>query len=174
LPTNIEWKARARDFAIQRRRAEELARAADPAAEPLLIEQTDVFFHVPHGRLKLRIFADGTGELIPYQRSDDPDAKASHYQRVPVPDPPALRSALAGALGERCVVRKKRWLSLVGQTRIHLDEVDGLGLFLEVEVVLSDGQSQEEGRLLAEQFRLDLGVEPEDLVKVAYADLLEK
>ena len=83
-----------------------------------------------------------------------------------------LADCLARVLGVRGVVRKRRWLYLVGQMRIHLDEVEGLGVFLEVEVVLQPGQAVGEGERLAEDVRRRLDVRAEDLVEVAYIDLL--
>ena len=93
-----------------------------------------------HGRLKLRVFADGSGELIHYQRPDTAAAKASDYVRVPAPDPAALREALTRANGLLGRVRKQRWLLMVGATRIHLDRVQGLPDHLELEVVLREDQ----------------------------------
>ena len=78
------------------------------------------------------------------------------------------------AYGIRGVVRKTRYLYLVGQTRIHLDDVEGLGQFMELEVVLEDGQSDADGQVIAEGLMTALGVESGDLIDGAYMDLLEK
>ena len=145
---------------------------ARAGAEPQLIEQDDSFFAVPQGRLKLRQFADGSAELIHYQRADGAEAKASDYVRVGVPDPAALREALARACGLRGRVRKRRWLLLVGQTRVHLDRVDGLGDFMELEVVLRDGQSDAEGAAIAEALMAELGLARAERLAGAYLDLL--
>jgi predicted adenylyl cyclase CyaB len=75
-------------------------------------------------------------------------------------------------LGVRGEVRKRRWLYLAGQARIHLDEVEGLGTFLEVEVVLQPGQSVAEGQRVASELRRALDVSDRDLVERAYIDLL--
>ena len=77
------------------------------------------------------------------------------------------------ALGVRGVVRKKRTLYLVGQTRVHLDEVEGLGDFMELEVVLHPGQSDAEGQVIARDLMTRLGVAEKDLLEGAYMDLLE-
>ena len=69
---------------------------------------------------------------------------------------------------------KTRYLYLVGQTRIHLDDVEGLGQFMELEVVLEEGQSDADGQRIAEVLMSALGVESEDLIDGAYMDLLEK
>ena len=94
MPRNIEIKARIPSIEALLPRACALA-----GTQPQLIEQDDRFFAVAHGRLKLRLFADGSGELIHYHRPDGAAAKASDYVRVPVPDPPALHEALARANG---------------------------------------------------------------------------
>lgn len=167
MARNIEIKARSSDFEEQTRIA---ARIAD--GPPVLIEQTDTFFHVPFGRLKLREFADGTGELIQYSREDSSGPKESTYVRSPTQEPHSLREALAAALGVRAVVKKRRTLFLVGQTRIHLDVVTGLGRFIELEVVLRPDQSQAEGVIVAEQLMSALGVQQGDLIAGAYVDLL--
>ncbi|MCH8502943.1 MAG: class IV adenylate cyclase [Ectothiorhodospiraceae bacterium] len=167
MARNIEIKARARDFASQGRIAAQLA-----DGPPVVIQQEDTFFHVPRGRLKLREFGDGTGELIQYDRPDSPGPKQSTYVRTPASEPHSLKAALAAALGVRAVVRKRRTLFLVEETRIHLDEVAELGQFLELEVVLRTEQSEAEGRMIADRLMSELGVDPSDLVSRAYVDLL--
>jgi len=167
MPRNIEIKARLRDAAAVRRRAEALA---DGPSE--VIAQTDTFFHAPHGRLKLREFENSAGELIHYQRPDAVGPKESRYAIVRIEQAEPLRRALADALGVRCVVRKTRTLLMVGPTRIHLDQVEGLGAFLELEVVLRPEQDAAEGERIAGDLMRGLGIRAEDLVAGAYADLL--
>jgi adenylate cyclase class IV len=170
MPRNIEIKARIAGVDALLPRAQALA---DGGRAPTLIEQDDQFFRVPqgHGRLKLRRFADGSAELIHYQRPDATEARASDYVRVPVPDAEALAEALTRALGAAGRVRKRRWLLLAGQTRIHLDRVQGLGDFLELEVVLRDGQSDAEGRAIAEHLLRELGLADAPRLAGAYVDL---
>lgn len=169
MPRNIEIKVRIASVEALLPRARALA---DLDAE--LLEQDDSFFTVPHGRLKLRDFGDGHAELIHYHRPDRPQARASDYVRVPVADPEALREALTRACGSAGCVRKRRWLLRVGQTRVHLDRVEGLGDFMELEVVLRDGQSDDDGCAIAERLmqRLGLGFAPR--IAGAYVDLLSK
>jgi adenylate cyclase class IV len=116
--------------------------------------------------------ADGSAELIHYHRADSVDAKASDYVRVAVPEPAALREALARANGLQGRVQKQRWLCLVGNTRIHIDRVLGLGDFMELEVVLQGGQSDAEGQALAEALMLQLGLADAERLAGAYLDLL--
>lgn len=166
MPRNIEIKARIDSVEAVLPRARAIA-----GAEPLTIDQDDTFFDVPHGRLKLRQFADGSAELIHYDRPDTDGAKASDYVRVPVPDPAALREALARGCGVRGRVRKRRLLLISGATRIHLDRVEGLGDFMELEVVLADGQGDAEGQRIAEQLMCDLGLAEAPRLAGAYLDL---
>lgn len=168
MPRNIEIKARATDFSRQRRLAEQLA-----DQPPLLLKQTDSFFHTPHGRLKLREFGDGRGELIQYQRADSTGPKTSNYTLVPTEHPIELRQALTAALGLRATVAKRRQVCLCGQTRIHLDRVEGLGEFIELEVVLQAEQSEQHGQAIADELMRQLGIEPRDLIAGAYVDLIE-
>ena len=163
---NIEIKAWARDEAAQRAVAARLA-----GTEPTLIVQTDTFFHVPSGRLKLRAFEDGTGELIQYHRADRTEAARSSYTIVEVPATTAMRQALTAALGVLGIVRKQRHLYLIGQTRVHFDRVEGLGDFIELEVVLEPGQDDARGVAIAENLMAQLGICDDDLVDRAYVDL---
>lgn len=169
MPRNIEIKARVVDPAALRQRA--LALATAPEQQ---LEQDDSFFVLPagRGRLKLRQFADGSAELIHYHRPDTADARASDYVRVPVPDAEALHQALTRANGLLGRVRKQRLLLLAGQTRLHLDRVDGLGDFLELEVVLHDGQTDAQGQAIAEDLMQRLGLADAPREAGAYLDLL--
>jgi predicted adenylyl cyclase CyaB len=169
MGTNIEIKARLRDPDRTARLVEELA-----SLPPEIIEQEDTFFHTPAGRLKLRVLGADRGELIHYDRPDSEGPKSSKYEIFRTADPQRLHDVLAQALGIRGVVRKTRRLFLVGQTRIHLDAVEGLGDFLELEVVLGEGQDPVEGMRIAEDLMKQLGIEKGDLVKRAYIDLVEK
>ena len=168
MPTNVEIKARIRDW----QRAQQIAgQLADQP--PQIIEQLDTFFVCSTGRLKLREFSAGRGELIAYEREDVEGAKASRYLIAPTAEPAPLREVLSRALGPAGTVKKRRHLFLAGQTRIHLDEVEGLGTFLELEVVMKPGQPLAEGEQIARDLMRKLGVRPEDLIAGAYVDLLK-
>jgi len=169
MPRNVELKARAGDPKRVRLLVERMC-----DGPPRIIAQEDTFFNVPQGRLKLRVFADGRGELIFYERDDSSGPKQSDYVVFPTDDPSGLKAVLEAALGVRAVVRKKRTLYMAGQTRIHLDQVDGLGCFLELEVVLAPGQSAEDGRRIAEALLERLKIGGDALVDCAYVDLLER
>jgi predicted adenylyl cyclase CyaB len=169
MARNVEIKARVRDPRKVHARAEELS---DTSAR--VLDQEDVFFRVPDGRLKLRTFPDGRGELIFYRRPDAAGPKTSEYFIHRTLDPSSLRDLLTRSLGVRGVVQKRRLLYLVGPTRVHLDEVEGLGSFVELEVVLEEGQPSEEGEEVARDLLRRLGIAIEDRVAGAYIDLLEE
>lgn len=169
MPSNIEIKARVAD--MQRLRSTTMQLAPEPGQ---LIHQEDVFFPAASGRLKLRILADDSGELIHYHRPDTCESKQSVYQIVRTSRPQELRRLLSDALGEAITVRKRREIYLVGRTRIHLDEVEGLGSFMELEVVLDPDQDPGEGRRIASELMTALDVSESDLVPCAYADLLAR
>jgi predicted adenylyl cyclase CyaB len=168
MPSNIEIKAYARNFAEIRRRAEALS---DSPVEIIL--QEDTFFNTPQGRLKLRVLSANQGQLIYYTRPDQEGPKHSDYHISLISDPENLKRVLELAYGIRGVVRKTRYLYLVGQTRVHLDDVEGLGHFLELEVVMRQGQSDADGQVIATDLMARLGVERTDLLEGAYMDLLE-
>ncbi|CUI75336.1 MULTISPECIES: class IV adenylate cyclase [Achromobacter] len=167
MARNIEIKARVASLAA----VESLA-AALSGKEPVAIAQDDTFFACPDGRLKLRAFSDGTGELIFYRRADDTGPKESFYVISPTSSPDTLRDALGLAYGVIGRVRKQRLLFMAGRTRIHLDRVEGLGEFLELEVVLRDGESAAAGMAEARELLASLRIAPEQLVSGAYLDLL--
>lgn len=168
MAQNVEIKAYLQKPAMLRTRVEELA---DDGATRL--EQEDVFFDSANGRLKLRKFGDGGAELIYYERRDDRGPVESQYMKIPVEDGSRIEAMLSVALGVRGTVRKRRDLYRIGQTRVHIDEVDGLGSFLELEVELDGSQSTEAGREIARGLMDDLGVSDGDLIGEAYIDLLE-
>jgi len=165
---NIEIKATARDFERQALLAKQMSDRFG-----VVLSQEDTFFNVPHGRLKLRVFQNNTGELIQYHRDDMPGPTESRYVRSLTKDPERLKEALSNALGVRAVVRKKRTVYWVGQTRIHLDVVENLGHFIELEVVLAEEQRLEQGVVIAEQLMKELDILEGDLIESAYVDLLE-
>lgn len=163
---NIEIKARCPDpDAIRRWLAQ---RGVKPAAR---LHQIDTYFVVPHDRLKLREIAGEPAQLIQYHRPDARAARTSDYVIAPVPEPGPLKEALARALGIRTVVEKQRELYLWGQTRIHLDEVAGLGAFLELETVITD-QPQEEAERECREVQEALGIGEEDLVAGSYGEMM--
>ena len=169
MASNIEIKARARDWDELHRRA-----AALSAAPAELLEQDDTFYRSPRGRLKLRVLGPSRAELIYYERADEACARPSFYTVAPVADAAALDQALSAALGALGRVEKRRWLYRVGQTRIHLDEVSGLGRFIEIEYVLQPGEEHENGLRVVAELLARLGVLNEDLLSKPYLELFPR
>ena len=167
MPSNIEIKAGAADWDRQIA----LARALADKTEELV--QEDTFFNCTEGRLKLRVVGGGESYLIFYRRSDQKGPKSSVYYPSPVKDPKSMKVLLSAALGCGKTVNKKRTLFLSGQTRIHFDEVEGLGRFIELEVCMKDGQASAEGETLAKDLMRRLGIADKDLLEGAYADMLK-
>jgi len=141
---------------------------------PFDIRQDDTYFACNTGRLKLRMFSEGEGELIYYRRADQQGPKESFYLRSPTTAPEVLRESLTLAYGRTGHVEKHRTLFLAGRTRIHLDRVSGLGHFLELEVVLEENEPFEAGVREADQLLASLGVERSQLIEGGYVDLLKE
>ncbi len=167
MARNIEIKARVDDI-----EALKIAAAAIADQGPMEIEQDDTFFRCDAGRLKLRVFADGTGELIFYRRANKQGPKESSYWLSPIASPDSLRQALTLAYGELGRIKKRRTLYLAGRTRIHLDRVNQLGNFLELEVVLQPDEPADSGVREATALMRRLNISPEQLIDSAYIDLL--
>ena len=165
MRSNIEIKAVARDPSQIRSRAERLADRRE------VIEQEDTFFFTPRGRLKLRRLAKDRGELIYYEREDRTGPSRSNFWITETGNPESLKTTLAAALGISGVVRKTRHLFMVGNTRVHLDEVQGLGKFVELEVVLGAGENSEDAERSARKLIEELGISEEDLLDGSYIDL---
>jgi len=166
---NIELKARYEDLGRLRERLMSLgAEGQDPE------RQIDTYFRVAHGRLKLRESLRSGAELIYYMRLDVAGARESHYDIYQVEDAEGLKTLLKRALGVQAVVAKRREIYLIGNVRVHLDKVQGLGGFVELEGIV-DHQAElfhvaEEVRRLEQT----LGIAMDSLVKESYADLSAK
>jgi predicted adenylyl cyclase CyaB len=164
---NVEIKARIESVEALMPRAAALADQG-----PIEIVQDDTFFACASGRLKLRALSATDGQLIFYRRPDQAGPKESFFLISPTSSPDTLREALTLAYAQAGRVRKQRTLFLAGRTRIHLDRVEGLGDFLELEVVMDDGEPAESGVAVAHDLLAKLGVAPRQLVERAYVDLL--
>jgi predicted adenylyl cyclase CyaB len=168
MARNVEIKARVRDKAALIERARALA-----DGEPVEIDQDDTFFACPRGRLKLRQFSATRGELIFYRRPDTSGPKTSYYLLSQTAEPAQLRELLTQAWGIIGRVLKKRTLFMTGPTRIHIDEVVGLGSFVELEVVLGETSSVAQGEAIAQELMARLGITANQLLDKAYVDLLQ-
>ena len=164
---NVEIKAR---IASVEAMAPRVAAIAD--CGPTELEQDDTFFVCARGRIKLRAFSPTAGELIFYRRANQAGPKESRFVISPTSAPDSLRDALMLAYGGAGRVCKHRTVYLIGRTRVHLDRVDGLGDFLELEVVLAFGESADAGVKEARALMTALGVGDDQLIEGAYLDLL--
>ena len=163
---NVELKSRDPDPA----RTLELARRLG-ASDEGEIAQRDTYFGGSRARVKLREQTPGDDELIAYRRPDDAQERVSEYLRVPVPDAAALKEALDAAYGTKVVVSKKRQLLLWENVRIHLDEVEGLGSYVELEGLV-EGDDDGPARERVQRLRSELEIDDADLVAGSYSDLL--
>lgn len=165
---NIELKATYPDLAMGEAAAQKLG-----AEFRGTLRQTDTYFHARHGRLKLRVLEGAPdGELIAYQRDDEARARTSRYEVIPIADAAAARRGLAGALGVRVIVTKRRDLWIWKNVRIHLDCVEHLGNFVEFEAVMGESGHKEEGRRLVGDLARLFGIAPGDVQRYSYAELL--
>ena len=165
--TNVELKARDVDPEATLVRCLALG-----AEERGVLKQRDTYFAARAGRLKLREQGNGSGELIAYRRPDDAEPTESTYVLAPVSAPDALAEALDAALGTVEIVRKHRRLLIWEGVRIHLDEVVGLGSFIEFEAVLPDAGDVATAHAKIARLRDELAITDEMLVSVGYVDLL--
>jgi predicted adenylyl cyclase CyaB len=167
MARNIEIKARIENVEAMAARVAELADGG-----PTEILQDDTFFNCEGGRLKLRALSPTEGQLIFYQRANQSGPKESSYIVSPTASPDSLREALSLAYGQAGRVRKHRTLYFIGRTRVHIDRVENLGHFLELEVVLSEGELSKSGIKEAYSLMTSLGISSEQLVDGAYVDLI--
>jgi homotetrameric cytidine deaminase len=168
---NVELKARDPQPAESLRAA--LAHGAEDHG---VLAQRDTYFDAREGRLKLReeTLPDGASRatLIAYRRADEAAARTSAYRLTDIPDPATFTASLQDALGITVVVAKRRRLLLWEDVRIHLDEVEGLGAWIELEAV-----APPESDLVAEhakvaEMREVLGMADAHVVAAGYAQLL--
>ena len=162
---NVELKARDPNPEVTTARCLNLG-----AVRAGTLDQRDVYYRARHGRLKLRTQTDDGSELIAYRRPDTLEAGESSYVRAPASE--SVGEALDVALGTTVVVSKRRRLLMWEGVRIHLDEVEGLGSFIEFEAVLPDAGDPATARAKLARLRDELGIEDDALVSVSYADLL--
>ena len=166
---NIELKARCGDLSLAR----DGARSVGAVHQGVLV-QTDTYFHCASGRLKLRQIDGERAELIWYARADSTEIRSSDYVLTPVPDADSALAALTAALGTRIVVKKRRELWMYENVRIHLDQVDGLGQFVEFEAVIRSDSDAVVAPTQIQKLRAAMKIFEKDLVSRSYSDLLEE
>ena len=163
---NVELKARDEDPDGTAARCVALG-----AQDRGVLEQRDTYFGRARARLKLRDQARDGSELIAYRRPDSTEPEQSSYFLAPVGEAEPMRDALDAALGTVVEVVKRRRLFLWEGVRIHLDKVDGLGTFVELEAIVGEGGVTAAQEKVA-RLRSELAIEDSSLVAVGYADLL--
>ncbi|KAI1712449.1 CYTH domain-containing protein [Ditylenchus destructor] len=190
MPRNVEVKAKVEDL------KQLLDKSADlcEQSQAEVLKQHDTFFNSPNGRqgfifknvrnnqspgmnafrLKLREFVgtDGPSELIFYDRPDEEGPKISDFVKASIEDAKSLKEALRKSMGIKGELKKTRHLFIKGQTRIHVDQVEGLGDFMELEVCLKDDQDLSEGQRIADALLEKLGIPKSALISGAYIDAL--
>jgi homotetrameric cytidine deaminase len=164
---NVELKAVDADPEATLERA-----LAAGARDQGVLTQRDTYFGAPRGRLKLREEDPGEAHLIAYERADEAAARTSEYRIAPVAAPGALRAALEASLGVSQVVEKRRRLLLWETVRIHLDDVDGLGRFVELEAVAGSDSDLAREHEQVRMLREILGIENGAIQTGSYADAL--
>jgi predicted adenylyl cyclase CyaB len=167
MPQNLELKARLSSI----HEAERIARRINAHARGVL-RQRDIYYNVPHGRLKLRIINNRTSEIIYYNRPDKKQSRYSEYLVLPVQDAALSNALFTAAFGLRVIVEKKRRLFLYKNCRIHLDEVHGLGTFIEFEVLVNYGKRQ--ARQLFDFISTEFKVSQSSRIAGSYSDLILK
>jgi predicted adenylyl cyclase CyaB len=163
---NLEAKFRLQELAQAQRKAEAIGFILTE-----VFTQHDTFFFTGSGKLKLREQA-GNAWLIHYNRDHSRELELSNYEIVVVAEPIATRAMLVAALGAQAEVRKERTLLMRGNIRLHLDRVEGLGDFGEIEAVLREGDRAETYRSEVGQILAALDVSDADLIGVSYFELI--
>jgi len=136
--------------------------------------QVDIYFNVPHGRLKLRK-GKIENNLIGYEREDYAGAKQSKVDLLRTSPDSSLEGILTTALGVKVTVDKIRDIYFIDNVKFHVDQVEGLGSFIEVEAIDSDGTiGKDKLQRQCDQYRAELEVQDEDLLAESYSDMLLK
>jgi predicted adenylyl cyclase CyaB len=167
MPANLEIKARLTDVKSAIHVAHSIH--ADHAG---ILRQKDTYYRVPQGRLKLRQISGKHSELIFYKRSEKSDRRKSDFHILSVNDPSGVDRFLRKAFPVIGVIVKKRILFLKNETRIHIDEVKGLGNFLEFEVPIKSNLKLAR-KQLNELIKI-FGISKQDFIKKSYIDCLRE
>jgi adenylate cyclase class 2 len=163
---NLEAKFKLHDLERARKQAE----AIKYQFKATLV-QRDTFFRVREGKLKLREEESGAW-LVFYGRQDSQDLKLSSYEIVPIAEPEKTRSIMTQALGAIATVKKTRILMMRDHVRLHLDRVDGLGEFGEIEAVLGEHGDPERSRPAVNELLDVLDVDRKNLIAASYFEML--
>jgi len=167
----VELKAKMKDVKEVKRRLSLLG-----AQHIGSFHQIDTYFKVHQGRLKIRETEKrDSGEIIFYERPDVPNIKKSHVLLIQVQPPEIAKELLSKLFPTSIVVEKIREVYILGETRVHLDQVSQLGTFIELELPTTGGTEEiRKGESLLADLGAKLGIMKEDLEALSYADLLFK
>ncbi len=136
--------------------------------------QTDTYYHVNHGRLKIRERDCGDPQLIQYFRDDQKGPRPSYYEVIHLKKMDQVKSTLEGEHGIDVIVKKKREIWTAENIRIHFDCIEELGNFIEFEIDVGMHGSIEAGRQKAEWLMRKFHISKKDLIGQSYADLVRK
>ncbi len=167
MPINYEFKAKS-----TRNEEYETILRKHQADFRGLDEQIDTYFQVQNGRMKLR---EGNIEnyLIHYVRPDDASAKISDVLLYKSRPESELKVILTKALGIKVIVKKKRKIFFIQNVKFHLDEVEGLGNFVEIEAIDTDGTyTIHDLRAQCAHFQDLLGIPAQDMLAISYSDMM--
>jgi len=163
---NIEIKARCHDLNTFEDQLKRLAVQFEGEDA-----QTDTFFTVPEGRLKLRESQLYGNFLIPYVRSDQKGPRPADYSLIPLEDVEKVKGLLSSILGVKGFLRKIRRIYLYENVRIHIDQVEDLGTFIELEAVVSKSDDEGVSRNKIDRLLEYFNIEDDDLIAKAYIEL---
>ncbi len=169
MPRNIEIKARLDDL----ERARAVARRVATSG-PEVEDQVDRYYAVSargSERIKVRSSSARPTELIRYRRAEDEGVRPSDYERIVLGE--GALAETTSALGLPILtVAKRREIWHVDNVRVHLDQVEGLGTFLEFEAAVDSGHDDAACRRRIDGLLTEFGIRREDIVPASYSDLL--
>ncbi|WP_138099956.1 class IV adenylate cyclase [Streptococcus australis] len=169
MSSNIEFKAK-----LNNRNLAKNIIIKYSQANPEILKQRDIFYNFKLGRLKMRTINNSESELIFYIRQNIAGRKVSKYKRIKVKNPRLVDSMLSTLLGKIGEVKKSRTLYLKENIRFHLDEVAGLGNFIEVEYILPKDETRQSAEKKVDDIIKMLKIKKKDFIDISYMDMINK
>lgn len=169
MAKNVEFKAKISDYDSMYKRIFSITNET-----PILLKQQDIFFNIGKGRLKLRTISEEQHEIIYYNRQNLFKPKISKYYRLKIKHYHLINKLLRIFLGEKEIVKKDRCLFLKDNIRFHLDNVWNLGVFLEIEYIMSRKESAQDATIKVNKLLKELEIKPDMLICNSYVDLLNE
>ena len=169
MESNIEIKAHCHDYEGTEKRIQQMATTFIGEDS-----QTDTYFTTKRGRFKLRESSISGPYLIPYLRPDSNGPKKSLYQKITITDSDTAKLLFEQLFGIHLVVKKKRKIYMYQNVRIHLDQVEGLGNFIELEAVLPADDPDEPAQIIKVKYLMQqLGIAEQDQIATSYETMLQ-